>query len=91
MALPRCKTTPPNISTSTERRHNLMMCCRPSTWRTGYLFDKSQIILCRWLSSSRFEAGFKSSYVKADNNLSFYNIVDNVPQFDTTKSNHFNL
>jgi len=38
---------------------------------------------------SRFEAGFKSSYVKADNNLSFYNIVDNVPQFDTTKSNHF--
>lgn len=37
----------------------------------------------------KFEAGFKSSYVKADNNLLFYNIIDNVPQFDTTKSNHF--
>ena len=37
----------------------------------------------------RFEAGFKSSYVKADNNLSFYNIINQTPVFDTTKSNHF--
>jgi outer membrane receptor protein involved in Fe transport len=38
---------------------------------------------------SKFEAGFKSSYVKANNNLSFYNIVNGNMQFDTTKSNHF--
>ncbi len=38
---------------------------------------------------ARFEAGFKSSYVQADNNLAFYNIINNVPQFDTTQSNHF--
>lgn len=37
----------------------------------------------------KFEAGFKSSYVKADNNLSFYNILSGAPVFDTTKSNHF--
>lgn len=37
----------------------------------------------------RFETGFKSSYVKADNNLSFYNVIDNKDVFDTTKSNHF--
>ena len=39
--------------------------------------------------NEKFEAGFKSSYVKADNNLLFYNIINDVPQFDTTKSNHF--
>ncbi|MEP6612855.1 MAG: outer membrane beta-barrel protein [Mucilaginibacter sp.] len=38
---------------------------------------------------AKFEAGFKSSYVTADNNLSFYNIINDAPQFDTTKSNHF--
>jgi len=38
---------------------------------------------------ARFEAGFKSSYVQADNNLAFYNILNNVPQLDTTQSNHF--
>lgn len=38
---------------------------------------------------AKFEAGFKSSYVKADNNLVFYNVINDVPQFDTTKSNHF--
>jgi len=38
---------------------------------------------------AKLEAGFKSSYVTADNNLLFYNIINDVPQFDTTKSNHF--
>jgi len=38
---------------------------------------------------ARFEAGFKSSYVRADNNLSFYNVIDGTSVFDTTKSNHF--
>ncbi len=38
---------------------------------------------------SRLEAGIKSSYVRADNDLNFYNVINNVSEFDTTKSNHF--
>jgi len=38
---------------------------------------------------SKLETGFKSSLVKADNNLSFYNIINGAAVFDTTKSNHF--
>jgi len=37
----------------------------------------------------KFEAGIKSSYVKADNNLEFYDVSSDEPVFDTTKSNHF--
>lgn len=36
-----------------------------------------------------FEAGQKSSYVKADNELSFYNRSNEQNIFDSTKSNHF--
>ncbi len=37
----------------------------------------------------KLETGLKSSYVKADNNLEFYNISSGNPVFDPTKSNHF--
>ena len=37
----------------------------------------------------KFEAGIKSSYVKADNNLEFYDVSSDEPVFDATKSNHF--
>lgn len=37
----------------------------------------------------KFETGIKSSYVKADNNLSFYDQSSGNDIFDTTKSNHF--
>ncbi len=37
----------------------------------------------------KFETGIKSSYVKADNNLSFYDRSNGNDIFDTTKSNHF--
>lgn len=37
----------------------------------------------------KFEAGIKSSYVKADNNLEFYDVSSDEPVFDVTKSNHF--
>jgi hypothetical protein len=37
----------------------------------------------------KFETGVKSSYVKADNNLSFYDRSNGTDIFDTTKSNHF--
>lgn len=37
----------------------------------------------------KFETGIKSSYVKADNNLSFYDRSNGTDIFDTTKSNHF--
>lgn len=37
----------------------------------------------------KLETGVKSSYVKADNNLAFYDVSSGVPVFDTTKSNHF--
>lgn len=38
---------------------------------------------------ARFEAGIKSSYVHADNNLAFYDIVNSQKLLDTTQSNHF--
>lgn len=37
----------------------------------------------------KLEAGIKSSYVKADNNLEFYDVSNETPVFDPTKSNHF--
>lgn len=37
----------------------------------------------------KLETGLKSSYVKADNNLAFYDKSSGVPVFDPTKSNHF--
>lgn len=37
----------------------------------------------------KWEAGCKSSLVKADNNLSYYDISDGNPVFDSTQSNHF--
>lgn len=37
----------------------------------------------------KMETGIKTSYVKADNNLQFFDISSGVPVFDSTKSNHF--
>lgn len=37
----------------------------------------------------KLETGVKSSYVKADNNLAFYDVSSGTPVFDDTKSNHF--
>lgn len=37
----------------------------------------------------KLETGLKSSYVKADNNLKFFDISTGIPVFDATKSNHF--
>lgn len=37
----------------------------------------------------KFESGIKSSYVKADNDLAFYDVSSGIPDFDETKSNHF--
>lgn len=41
------------------------------------------------LNKIKLETGLKSSYVKADNNLAFYDRSTNVDIFDTSKSNHF--
>lgn len=38
---------------------------------------------------ARLEAGLKSSYVTADNNLAFYNKSTGTAIYDSTKSNHF--
>ncbi len=38
---------------------------------------------------ARFEAGAKSSYVTADNNIKFYNSISENLVFDSTRSNHF--
>ena len=40
-------------------------------------------------NEAKIETGFKSSYVKADNNLAFYNRSNNNNIYDSTKSNHF--
>jgi iron complex outermembrane recepter protein len=34
-------------------------------------------------------AGYKLSFVETDNNFGFYNIIDNIENYDTTRSNHF--
>lgn len=37
----------------------------------------------------KLEAGLKTSYVATDNTADYFNIVDNTPLVDTTKTNHF--
>lgn len=37
----------------------------------------------------KLESGVKSSYVKADNDLQFFDVSSGTPIFDPTKSNHF--
>jgi hypothetical protein len=37
----------------------------------------------------RLDAGIKSSYVKSDNDIKFYNQFENVNYFDSLRSNHF--
>jgi iron complex outermembrane receptor protein len=37
----------------------------------------------------KFEAGIKTSYVSTDNNANYFNLINNVPDVDTTKTNHF--
>lgn len=40
-------------------------------------------------SKIKLESGVKSSYVKADNDLQFFDVSSGTPIFDPTKSNHF--
>lgn len=40
-------------------------------------------------NKAKFEVGIKSSYVKADNDLVFYQLLNNYPNYDSGKSNHF--
>lgn len=40
-------------------------------------------------SKAKFEAGWKSSYVTADNNIAFYNNAREVANFDSIRSSHF--
>lgn len=40
-------------------------------------------------SGTRLEAGVKASYVTADNDIKFYNLVDSIYKPDTGKTNHF--
>jgi iron complex outermembrane receptor protein len=37
----------------------------------------------------KLETGIKLSYVNTDNNANYFNILNNVPEVDTTKTNHF--
>ncbi|HVW59747.1 MAG TPA: TonB-dependent receptor [Puia sp.] len=37
----------------------------------------------------KFEAGVKSSYVRTDNLANYFNVVSDVPEVDTNKTNHF--
>jgi hypothetical protein len=41
------------------------------------------------LKQFKLETGIKSSYVKADNDLAFYDVSSGTPIFDPLKSNHF--
>lgn len=40
-------------------------------------------------NNAKFDAGWKSSYVKADNDVKFYNEINEDLIFDSTRSNHF--
>ena len=37
----------------------------------------------------KFEAGIKTSYVSTDNDANYFNVINNNPEVDTTKTNHF--
>ena len=38
----------------------------------------------------KVELGAKSSFVKTDNDVKYYNYEDDLPVIDTSKTNHFN-
>lgn len=40
--------------------------------------------------STRFEAGFKASWVETDNDVVFYDVSNSTPVYDSSKSNRFN-
>lgn len=40
-------------------------------------------------NGAKFEAGFKASYVSADNDAKFFDASSGAPENDTTKTNHF--
>jgi outer membrane receptor protein involved in Fe transport len=40
--------------------------------------------------TTRLEAGFKTSFVETDNDVVFYDVSNNTPQYDSSKSNRFN-
>ena len=37
----------------------------------------------------KLEGGIKTSYVSTDNNANYFDLINNIPQVDTTKTNHF--
>ncbi len=37
----------------------------------------------------KFEAGIKTSFVQTDNIANYYNVIDDIPQPDSSKTNHF--
>src|SRR5690606_32403135 len=43
----------------------------------------------KWLRDGRLEAGFKLSYVAADNDAKFWDMSSGTPVNDETKTNHF--
>src|SRR5579871_1141242 len=40
-------------------------------------------------NSLKFEAGIKTSYVSTDNTANYYNVINNISEVDTTKTNRF--
>lgn len=40
--------------------------------------------------TTRLEAGFKTSFVETNNDVVFYDVSNNTPQYDSSKSNRFN-
>src|SRR5262249_52094510 len=38
---------------------------------------------------AKLEAGLKFSYVNTDNMANYFNLINNIPEVDTTKTNHF--
>lgn len=53
------------------------------------IFSLKSDFVTAFKNKLKLESGYKTSYVKADNNLAFYDRSSGIDVFDPTKSNHF--
>lgn len=53
------------------------------------IFSLKSDFVTTFKNKLKLESGYKASYVKADNNLAFYDRSSGIDVFDPTKSNHF--
>ncbi|MBL7816086.1 MAG: TonB-dependent receptor [Saprospiraceae bacterium] len=81
-----------NVETNNfNTNHNLLSSNTLETDQNGLITVKSAKVdyVHPLKNKAKFEAGAKSSFVKTDNDIKFYDVIDNKNILDDKRSNHF--